>query len=147
MNNKNVFDGTVKELIEEAKFLTNKLRSSNDSKVKLDATRLLKDTLSLIKEYDWKLMYSEYETDGHKEVAVWEQNYDGRIRNHKTWVVHKEYCGIKVYDNEGFVKLYLTQDDILSKLKDEDKQKYSKVSFDGLKCNDENILEMECRVY
>ena len=49
----------------------------------IDTLRLLKDTLSLIKEYDWHLEYSEYETDGHNEVAVWEQNHSGEIRNHK----------------------------------------------------------------
>lgn len=53
--------------------------------------RLLKDTLSLIKEYDWELKYSEYKTDGHKEVTVWEQNHSGEIRNHKKWVVNEQF--------------------------------------------------------
>lgn len=50
--------------------------------------RLLKDTLSLIKEYDWHLEYSEYKVDGKKQVAVWEQNHCGDIKNHKTWDIY-----------------------------------------------------------
>lgn len=62
--------------------------------------RLLKDTLSLIKEYDWELKYSEYKTDEHKEVAVWEQNHSGEIRNHKKWIVS---------DSGGFYNMWLEQ--------------------------------------
>ena len=53
----------------------------------IDTLRLLKDTLSFIKEYDWHLEYSEYETDGHNEVAVWEQNHSCEIRNYKKWTI------------------------------------------------------------
>lgn len=100
--NKNIFDETVDTLIKDAKALTeryNKYVSTEaDSdncafrnKMTIDTLRLLKDTLSLIKEYDWHLEYSEYETDGHKEVAIWEQNHSGEIRNKKKWVV-KHHC-------------------------------------------------------
>ena len=34
-----------------------------------------------------ELKYSEYETDDHKEVAVWEQNHCGDIRNYKKWII------------------------------------------------------------
>lgn len=88
--NKNIFDETVDTLIKDAKALTKKYHDFlNGGKIReaIDTLRLLKDTLSLIKEYDWHLECSEYETDCHKEVAVWEQNHSGEIRNHKKWTV------------------------------------------------------------
>ncbi|WP_099467752.1 hypothetical protein [Konateibacter massiliensis] len=88
--NQNIFKETVETLISDAKSLQKKftaLQEKNDFRGALDTMRLLKDTLSLIKEYDWKLMYSEYETDGHKEIAVWEQNHCGEIKRHKKWRV------------------------------------------------------------
>lgn len=89
---KNVFEETVDTLIKDAKSLQAKftrLQEQGDFRAALDAMRLLKDTLSLIKEYDWELKYSEHQADGHKEVAVWEQNHSGEIRNHKKWIVNK----------------------------------------------------------
>ena len=50
-----------------------------------------------MKEYDWHLEYSEYETDNHKEIAVWEQNYSGEIRNKKSWFV----CEPVIYIDYG----------------------------------------------
>lgn len=49
------------------------------------AIKSLKETMSLIRDYDWKLKYSQYTTgtDAHREVAIWEQNGQGEIRNHK----------------------------------------------------------------
>ena len=88
--NKNIFDETVDTLINDGKILTKKYHDFlNDGRTReaIDTLRLLKDTLSLIKEYDWHLEYSEYETDGHNEVAVWEQNHSGEIRNYKRWLV------------------------------------------------------------
>lgn len=90
MERKNVFDETVKTLISDASRLTtryDKLVSNGDNRDAIDTLRLLKDTLSLIKEYDWKLEYSEYETSENKQIAVWEQNHSGDIRNHKVWNV------------------------------------------------------------
>lgn len=95
---KNIFDETVDTLIKDTKVLTERynkyINAESDSdnctfrsKMSIDTLRLLKDTLSLIKEYDWHLEYSEYKTDGHNEVAVWEQNYSGEIRNYKKWFV------------------------------------------------------------
>ena len=40
-----------------------KSQESGDIRASIDCLRLLKDTLSLIKEYDWHLEYSEYKTD------------------------------------------------------------------------------------
>ena len=52
-------------------------------------TKALAENIKVIDEYDWKLMYSEYSTGkkAKKQVAVWEQNNDGEIRNHKVWDV------------------------------------------------------------
>lgn len=91
--NKNIFDETVDTLIKDAKALTeryNKYVSAEAdpdncafrNKMTIDTLRLLKDTLSLIKEYDWHLEYSE--NDG--KISIWEQNYSGEIRNKKEWV-------------------------------------------------------------
>lgn len=56
--------------------------------------KTLAEATDLIRKNEWKLKYSEYETDGHKEVAVWEQNYDGEIRNHKKWETVYVYSGV-----------------------------------------------------
>lgn len=87
---KNIFEETVKTLKNDALSLQQKLtvlQEKNDFRGSIDVMRLLKDTLSLIKEYDWQTMYSEYRTDGKKQVSVWEQNHCGEIRNHKVWDV------------------------------------------------------------
>lgn len=97
---KNIFDETVDTLIKDAKILTKKYHdflNGGKAREAIDILRLLKDTLSLIKEYDWHLEYSEYETDGHNEVAVWEQNYSGEIRNKKSWFV----CEPVIYIDYG----------------------------------------------
>lgn len=51
------------------------------------AVKCLKETLALIREYDWQLKYSQYTTgtDAHREIAIWEQNGQGEIRNHKVF--------------------------------------------------------------
>lgn len=84
----NIFNETVKTLTEDAMSLQqkfHKLQEENNIKGSIDCLRLLKDTLSLIKEYDWHLEYSEYKTEGKKQIAVWEQNHCGDIKNHKIW--------------------------------------------------------------
>ena len=86
----NIFNETVKTLTDDVVSLQqkfHKLQEDNNIKGSIDCLRLLKDTLSLIKEYDWHLEYSEYKTDGKKQVAVWEQNHCGDIKNHKIWDV------------------------------------------------------------
>lgn len=98
MENKNVFNETVETLTKDVKSLTERycrLLNQGDSKSAIDTLRLLKDTLSLIKEYDWHLEYSEYKTDGQKQVSVWEQNHCGDIRNHKIWDVSNKKNGMK----------------------------------------------------
>lgn len=117
MENKNVFDETVAMLIEDARKLQKKLsnfQENNNFSEALSCMRLLKDTLSLIKEYDWELKYSEYSTDGHKEVSIWEQNHCGEIRNIKkykisdmqsnnVWIKKFESC---ISDNESYICNY-----------------------------------------
>lgn len=91
--NKNVFEETVETLTNDVLSLQQKFhraQEKGDIQACINCLRLLKDTLSLIKEYDWELKYSEYKTDEHKEVAVWEQNHSGEIRNHKKWVVNEQ---------------------------------------------------------
>ena len=92
MENKNVFEETVKTLTNDAMSLQqkfHKLQESGDIRASIDCLRLLKDTLSLIKEYDWHLEYSEKEDDIRKTISVWEQNHCGEIRNHKVWGIEK----------------------------------------------------------
>lgn len=96
--NKNIFDETVKVLTNDAKILTEKYNKLVNvefnpnsfvsiNKASIDTLRLLKDTLSLIKEYDWHLEYSK----NGNEICIWEQNHSGEIKNKKTWLI-KEYC-------------------------------------------------------
>lgn len=98
MENKNVFNETVETLTKDATSLQqkfHKLQETGDIRASIDCLRLLKDTLSLIKEYDWHLEYSEYKTDGQRQVAVWEQNHCGDIRNHKIWDVSNKKNNMK----------------------------------------------------
>lgn len=89
---KNIFNETIKVLTNDAKILTEKYNklvnvefNSNSfvsiNKASIDTLRLLKDTLSLIKEYDWHLEYSKNDN----EICIWEQNHSGEIKNKKKW--------------------------------------------------------------
>ena len=89
----------VKALDKDIDSLLDKLKASLDnnnfSNYKMFINNL-KDTVNLKQSLDWKLLYSEYKTqvsgnDFQKQVAVWEQNGDGNIRNHKVWNV-EENC-------------------------------------------------------
>lgn len=101
MNN-TFYKDIVNNLKKEAKELNNKL---SNVRQKMDRTnynlyiailKSLRETLKLIQEYDWQLMYSEY---GYKdendnimtEISIWEQNHDGQIRNHKHWKTNIPY--------------------------------------------------------
>ena len=109
MENKNVFNETVETLTKDASSLQqkfHKLQETGDIRASIDCLRLLKETLSLIKEYDWHLEYSEYKTDGQRQVAVWEQNHCGDIRNHKIWNVGR----ISVKDNGDYIISEMSDD-------------------------------------
>ena len=151
--NDNFYDGIVNNLKQEAKHLNNKIsifRSKHDIQNCIVALKALRETLDLIKKYDWQLMYSEYGVENTNnqlnkledilnlfnenikkddntykntsevfeiltklwnepkseskfitEIAVWEQNHDGQIRNHKVWRTDIEYKKYKyIVDNE-----------------------------------------------
>ncbi len=96
--NKNIFDETVETLIKDAKALTERynryVSAEADpdnctfrNKMTIDTLRLLKDTLSLIKEYDWHLEYENLQTGINEKVSIWEQNNSGEIRNKKEWLI------------------------------------------------------------
>lgn len=103
MENKNVFEETVKTLIEDAKKLQAKLskcQENNNFTEALSCMRLLKDTLSLIKEYDWELKYSELETTTGKQLNIWEQNHCGEIRNVKKYNISESKKSDNIWINK-----------------------------------------------
>jgi hypothetical protein len=55
----------------------------------LNKIKVIREVLDMINRYDWKTTYSEYTTsiDNQevRQVAIWEQNSDRQIRNHKVW--------------------------------------------------------------
>ena len=96
MDNKNQefsFESIVQKLKDDAVNLVDFLQKASKCNFSSNlnaypaAIKSLRETLSLIHEYDWNLQYSEYETQGHKEIAVWEQNGQGQIRNHKHYAI------------------------------------------------------------
>ena len=71
-----------------------------DMQTYIASIKSLRETLDLIQKYDWKLMYSEYTTlisdkdsdrgklgNEVRQVAIWEQNQENQIRNHKVWTI------------------------------------------------------------
>lgn len=111
-----IYAEIVKSLKADALNLNKMLTTAQmegDFRKSIDIMRNLKDTLELIQKYDWQLMYSNYGSkdneneDFHREVAVWEQNTEGNIRNHKFWTVGEvKFNTIK---NESDAKLYITE--------------------------------------
>lgn len=98
MNNQNIveksfYDEIVENLKIEAKHLNErftKTRNNGDFNSCISISRLLKDVLALISQYDWQLKYSKYiikDDNGNdvKQISIWEQNHDHQIRNHKIW--------------------------------------------------------------
>jgi len=105
----NFYDDIVNNLKQEAKHLNNRLtrfRDNNEMQSYIATLKSLRETLDLIKKYDWNLMYSEYGVENINnqlvtEIAVWEQNHDMQIRNHKVWRTDIEYKKHKyIVDNE-----------------------------------------------
>jgi len=88
---------------------------SNDMNLYISTLKSLRDTLDLISKYDWRLMYSEYETDSGcaikkplvKQIAVWEQNHENQIRKHKVWNVIETKDGepLVSFDESGNLNL------------------------------------------
>jgi|GEM_PF-1278394 len=120
----NCFDKIISSLKQDAIDIQKKFtdaKNNNDYRMRIDLLRLLKDTLNLIKEYDWKLMYSEYMTEDdsglHNEVAVWEQNSEGSTRNHKKWETKCTSHEHVLYNQKSFDLLHAQE--LLSSLKSE----------------------------
>jgi hypothetical protein len=92
--------GTFKEqVVNNLKYETRKLneklqnlRKENNFGMYKNLITAYSEILRLIDRHDWHIMYSEYGTDvdnKNKQIAVWEQNSDNLIRNHKVWNVLK----------------------------------------------------------
>lgn len=92
-NAENFYDLIVENLKKEAKHLNEKLekvRNNQDMNNYLATLKSIKETLRLIEEYDWTLKYSEYKTGNEPQIAVWEQNHEGQIRNYKIWTIKED---------------------------------------------------------
>lgn len=103
MKETNFYDDIVKNLKTEAKKLNTRLTKIRENEDKhgyadmnayIATLKSLRETLNLISQFDWKLMYSEYSSGEEKQVAVWEQNHDTQIRNHKIWIVTEAMSNI-----------------------------------------------------
>ncbi len=81
-------DQVILNLKNEIGLLNNKIANTRNQENFGSYKNLIQaysEILRLIERYDWQLKYSEYSTDKGKEVAVWEQNSEGSVRNHKIW--------------------------------------------------------------
>lgn len=97
MKEMNFNEQVVETLKNEEKMLRdkmhNELHNGNYSMYK-QLINAYSEIIKLIKRYDWEFRYSEYLTQVdsehyQKQVAIWEQNDDGQIRNHKVWNVEE----------------------------------------------------------
>lgn len=84
----------VSNLKKEASNIMSKLTKvseDNNFGTEKNLINILRNLADLINDYGWKFMYSEYTTTIEdkevKQVAIWEQNSDGLIRNYKKWNV------------------------------------------------------------
>jgi len=104
---KNYYDGIVQCLKKEAQTLSLKLLNESGiggtqtqcASIRIMILKSLRETLSLIKQYDWQLQYSEYTTDGIKQVATWEQNNEGEIKNHEVYDIGTPSVYITTFTN------------------------------------------------
>lgn len=97
-DSKSFIEERVNNLKEEAKLLDAKIakaRNENNYGTYKNLINAYSEILKLIDRYDWQLMHSEYYTEGKKQVAVWEQNGEGSIRNHKVWDVVSDAINIQ----------------------------------------------------
>lgn len=144
------YGNIVENLKKEAKHLNGKLlycRNKDDMNGYIATLKSLKETLELIKKYDWQLMYSEYGVENTEamnnindaldiakysgedpivinyifkkkeelknnpiitEIAVWEQNHEGQIRNRKKWTTNIPYKkGISIIDENGVTTCHI----------------------------------------
>jgi len=90
MEEKTFLQETVENLKAEARILNGKIAKARETGTEGTYKNLinaLSEILRLIERYDWTRMYSEYRTDGVKQVSVWLQNGDGIIKDHKIWEI------------------------------------------------------------
>lgn len=97
----NYVDNIVKELKNEAQELNKNLlkyRQNKDMNLYISTLKSLRETMNLIRDYDWREEHSEYHTgdDNHIEVSTWQQNSDGTIRNHKRYIVDKKFDDVNM---------------------------------------------------
>ena len=80
---------SIETVIDKLKFRLNRFNeyAGSDENRAFNEIKMVKEILNLLEMYDWKLIHSEYHTGEVKQVAVWEQNGEGLIRNHKVWNV------------------------------------------------------------
>lgn len=96
--NEEVVNTLKREELELRKRMKIELEKGNYSMYKQLITAY-SSIVELVKTFDWKLMYSEYsyEVDSsgtiQKQVAIWEQNGDGLIRNYKKWNIEMPVKG------------------------------------------------------
>lgn len=67
----------------------------------------------IIDKKDWQIKHSEYETNGHKEVAIWEQDSNRNIRNYKNWTVKNKPNDKKIDGN------VYTKEELITKIKND----------------------------
>lgn len=106
---KSFIEKRISNLKKEAELLDNKIAAMNtreDFGTYKNLIQVYSEILRLIERYDWELKYSEYTTGYDRQVAIWEQNGDENIRNHKVWNVvpdvisEKDYHSGKPYIND-----------------------------------------------
>jgi len=80
---------SIETVVDKLKFRLNRFNeyAGSDENRAFNEIKMVKEILNLLEMYDWKLIHSEYHTGEVKQVAVWEQNGEGLIRNHKVWNV------------------------------------------------------------
>lgn len=86
--------------VEELSKSLKKCREQENFSMYKNLINAYRDVVRLIQEYDYRLMYSEYhigdENGNSKQVAIWEQNDDGVVRNHKVWNVKENSSNINI---------------------------------------------------
>lgn len=107
------FSKIVEDLKEDANRIAKVLSQASEFHSSIDfnrypaAIKSLKETLTLIRDYDWHELHSVYTTgaDNHREIALWEQNGQGEIRDKKRFIVldeenYQNYQGRQDFEDE-----------------------------------------------
>lgn len=110
MNNKEKILNKLRDALTPYKYTLNFGEKAHTA---LNELKAIREILNLLETYDWNLMYSEYgvpksakDCDRGKlancvtEIAVWEQNGDGQIRNHKKWTTDIPYNNRSITSND-----------------------------------------------